>query len=122
VPYCDDAGREIKPDRPNAFKFEKFIFDALPDARRSLILEFAREEEFSPIKNAQGVDSPETARRDLMEKWARWLEAGGVVPPRDGRGELRHQIEIDPVFASSAGDLRARRPAGLSVNGDLLLR
>jgi len=35
----------VNPDKPNAYKFEKFIFDVLPDADRALNLEFKREDE-----------------------------------------------------------------------------
>lgn len=122
VPWCDEEGRPVKPDKPNAFKFEKFIFDALPDARRALILEFQREDEFSPIKNASGFDSPDTARRDLMLKHARWLESLGVKVPRNRNGDLLHRIEIDPAFASDPESLRARLPAGFVAEGDILLR
>ena len=68
----------MEPDAPNAVKFETFLFDALPSARRTVTVEAAREDEFSPIKNAEGADSPETARRDLNRLYARWLEAAGV--------------------------------------------
>ena len=122
VAYCDDEGNLVKPEKPNAFKFEKFIFDALPDARSAVILEFAREDEFAPVKNAEGDDSPETARAAMMEQFARWLAACGVTVPRDDRGRLTHRIEIDPVFAQSAAELKQRLPRGFVVNGDILLK
>ncbi len=53
VPYCDDAGNTVKPTEPNAYKFEKFIFDVIPDAERAVNVVFAREDEFSPVKNAE---------------------------------------------------------------------
>jgi UDP-N-acetylglucosamine/UDP-N-acetylgalactosamine diphosphorylase len=122
VSYCDDAGKTCKPDKPNAFKFEKFIFDALPDARAALILEFAREDEFAPVKNAEGEDSPVTSRAAMMEKWVRWMELAGVKAPRDARGGLIHKIEIDPVYANGVKALRARLPKGFEIKGDLGLR
>ncbi len=122
VSYCDEAGKTCKPDKPNAFKFEKFIFDALPDARTALILEFAREDEFAPVKNAEGEDSPATSRAAMMGKWARWMELAGVKVPRDARGGLIHKIEIDPVYANGVKTLRARLPKGLEITGDLGLR
>ena len=79
VPHVDDAGRAVDPDEPNAVKFETFLFDALPSARRSVTIEARREDAFSPIKNAEGPDSPATARRDLNRLYARWLEAAGVA-------------------------------------------
>ena len=65
VPYLDAGGQPVSPAEPNAIKFETFLFDALPAASRTITVEAAREDEFSPIKNAEGADSPETARRDL---------------------------------------------------------
>lgn len=122
VSYCDEAGKTCKPDKPNAFKFEKFIFDALPDAGAALILEFAREDEFAPVKNAAGEDSPATARAAMMEKWARWLTVAGVKVPRDAKGGLAHKIEIDPVYANGIRELKARLPRGLEIKGDVALR
>jgi len=122
VPTCDDRGTTVKPDKPNAFKFEKFIFDALPDAGESLILEFAREDEFAPVKNAEGADSPETSRAAMMEKFARWLAACGVKAPRDPQGRLVVKLEIDPVYAHDAASLAARLPKGFQVSGDVLLK
>jgi UDP-N-acetylglucosamine/UDP-N-acetylgalactosamine diphosphorylase len=121
VPFCDEAGRTVKPEAPNAYKFEQFIFDVLPDARAAVNLAFAREEEFSPVKNAAGADSPASAQRDMVRKFARWLEACGVDVPRDGAGEPLHRIEIDPCFASGPDELAVRLAPGLRITGDLLL-
>lgn len=121
VPYCDEAGKICKPGKPNAYKVEKFIFDALPDARTSLLLEFAREDEFAPVKNAEGDDSPSTARGAMMEKWARWLAAAGVKVPRNAKGGLVYKVEIDPVFANGARALKSRLPAGFEIKGDVVL-
>jgi UDP-N-acetylglucosamine/UDP-N-acetylgalactosamine diphosphorylase len=121
VPYCDEAGKTCKPEKPNAYKFEKFIFDALPDARAALLLEFAREDEFAPVKNAEGDDSPATARDAMMEKWARWLVAAGVKVPRNVQGGLVYKIEIDPVSANGVKTLKARLPKGFEIKGDVVL-
>ena len=67
--YVDSTGREIVPLSPNAYKFETFIFDAFNKFEDMLILRSLREEEFAPIKNKEGVDSPETARRLYREYW-----------------------------------------------------
>ena len=121
VPCCDEHGNTIKPDQPNAFKFEKFIFDVLPDAQTVLNLEFAREEEFSPVKNATGSDSPETTRRDMMRKFSRWLEECGVDVPTDNSGTPTCKIEIDPCFAGNAKELKAKLPEDFTITGDVLL-
>ena len=60
--YIDKNGNKIVPDSPNAYKFEAFLFDAFGDLDDMVILRVKREEEFAPVKNATGVDSPETAR------------------------------------------------------------
>ena len=60
--YIDKDGNKIVPDSPNAYKFEAFLFDAFGEVDDMAILRVKREEEFAPVKNASGVDSPETAR------------------------------------------------------------
>lgn len=59
--YLDENGNLIKPDDKNVYKFESFIFDAFSNYDDMSILRVKREDEFAPIKNAEGVDSPETA-------------------------------------------------------------
>ena len=66
--YINENGEIVKPEKPNAYKFESFLFDAfslLPDIA---ILRVKREEEFAPVKNATGVDSAESAR-ELYNKF-----------------------------------------------------
>ncbi len=107
VPYVDVAtGERIVPDRPNAVKLELFVFDALPLARRTLVLRQDRVECFSPVKNAEGVDSPATARRDMSRRAARWLEACGTKVPRTPDGEPDGVFEISPTLALDAEQLR----------------
>jgi len=60
--YIDKDGNKVVPDSPNAFKFEAFLFDAFSEVDDMAVLRVKREEEFAPVKNATGVDSPETAR------------------------------------------------------------
>jgi UDP-N-acetylglucosamine/UDP-N-acetylgalactosamine diphosphorylase len=122
VPYCDDNGKTIKPETPNAYKFEKFIFDVLPDAENSVNVEFAREDEFSPVKNATGNDSPATTQRDMTLKFARWLKQCGVDVPRNPEGTLACKIEIDPTYALDADDLKQKLPKYFRLTGDTLLK
>lgn len=100
IPFCADDGSTVRPDAPNAYKFEKFIFDILPDAKNVVNLAFDRAEEFSPVKNAEGTNSPETCRRALQAKWRRWLLAAGVTVPDS------MPVEIDPAYAGGVDDLR----------------
>ena len=60
--YIDKDGNKVVPTSPNAYKFEAFLFDAFGEVDDMAILRVKREEEFAPVKNAEGVDSPETAR------------------------------------------------------------
>lgn len=60
--FLDENGNTIKPKEPNAYKFEAFLFDAFEILDDIAVLRVKREEEFAPVKNAEGDDSPETAR------------------------------------------------------------
>jgi UDP-N-acetylglucosamine pyrophosphorylase len=64
-------GDNTVPKEDNGYKFETFIFDAYAKVKDMLILRVNREEEFAPIKNATGDDSPQTAKtlyENFMEK------------------------------------------------------
>lgn len=60
--YMNESGKIIVPNAPNAYKFESFIFDAFSLLDEVGLIRGDREEEFAPIKNATGNDSPKTAR------------------------------------------------------------
>ncbi|MFZ4398339.1 MAG: UTP--glucose-1-phosphate uridylyltransferase [Kiritimatiellia bacterium] len=121
VPVCGDDGQSVTPAKPNGYKFEKFIFDVLPDAKKVINLAFDRREEFSPVKNATGDDSPDTTRRDLSAKWARWLKAVGVAVPEDEAGYPLAPVEIDPCFAIDPADLVVRLRKRPDVTQAILL-
>jgi UDP-N-acetylglucosamine/UDP-N-acetylgalactosamine diphosphorylase len=65
VPYLDENGVLQKPQTPNAYKFETLILDMIYMMENCLSFEVEREKEFAPVKNAEGVDSVETARHLL---------------------------------------------------------
>lgn len=94
IPAIDATGRMLSPSAPNGYKLERFLFDALPAAAASAVLEVEREEEYAPVKNAEGPDSPATARRALDGLARRWLAAAGLEVPRDVWVELDH-AQID---------------------------
>ena len=121
VPYIDAQGRHIEPENANGIKFESFIFDALQYANHAVTQEVSRQEEFSPVKNASGVDSPETAVRDLMEMFASWLQEAGAKVPRDEQGCLAARIEISPSYALDREEALKKIPRDLEVTDDLLL-
>lgn len=68
IEYLNKEGKIVKPEEPNAYKFEAFIFDAFKMLNEMVIYRVKREEEFAPIKNADGKDSPKTAL-ELYEKF-----------------------------------------------------
>ncbi len=101
VPCVDSDGNRITPDAPNAVKLEMFIFDALPLAEQTVVLETLRDEEFSPIKNSSGEDSLATSLHDQVRRSAAWLESAGLTIPRDADGQVAAGIEISPLLADS---------------------
>jgi len=116
VPYVDASGELVKPDEPNAVKLEMFVFDALPLASETVILETVRSEEFSPVKNAEGEDSPVTCLHDQVRRAAAWLEAAGIAVPRDAEGQVAAAIEISPLYADSDEELATRIDHSLEVS------
>ena len=95
-------GKVVKPTEPNGYKFEKFIFDILPNAKTAAFMAFEQKNEFSPVKNAEGSDSPATCKADLQAKWRRWFAEIGVTIP------ATLPVEIDPAYAVDAKDLAAK--------------
>jgi UDP-N-acetylglucosamine/UDP-N-acetylgalactosamine diphosphorylase len=89
-------------------KYEQFIFDLLPRAARTLNQLVRREEEFSPVKNASGADSPQTCREAQNARGRRWLMAAGAADA-DTLGD--RPVEIDPAVAMDAGALRVKAGA-----------
>lgn len=112
VPYVDETGARIVPDAPNAWKFEQFIFDALPHARSALVVEADRAREFLPVKNRRGVDSPETVRAGLLQLYREWLTAAGAIVSPHAR------VEISPLVALDAAELAAKIPPGAKFDSD----
>jgi UDP-N-acetylglucosamine/UDP-N-acetylgalactosamine diphosphorylase len=117
VPCIDADGKPVKPETPNAVKLETFIFDALPLARKAVILEARREDEFGPFKNPTGIDSVESCRAMLVDRDARRLEAAGIPVPRRADGLPDCIVELSPRryldsadVATAAADLPAPLP------------
>lgn len=121
VAYIDEQGNEVSPPEPNAVKFERFIFDALPVAERWTLVETDRAREFEPLKNATGPDSPATVRHRMTELFAEWLEIAGATVPRTADGSIPFGVEISPLFALDAAELKTRIEPGMIVDGPLYL-
>ncbi len=122
VAHADSNGEVARPDAPNAVKFERFIFDALPLAERYALVETDRSVEFEPLKNATGPDSPATVRQRMSDQFADWLEAAGARVERRPDGSVPFGIEISPLYALDASELKAKLSPGLVVEGPLYLR
>jgi UDP-N-acetylglucosamine/UDP-N-acetylgalactosamine diphosphorylase len=112
--YDRDKGAMVTPTEPNGVKLERFVFDALPFAKQSIILETSRVQEFAPIKNAEGVDSAESSANLQTQRASLWLESHGVKIPRKSDGSIDCVIEISPLTALDADDLNAKNlPASI---------
>lgn len=108
VPYVDASGNQVRPEKPNAVKLEQFVFDAIPLARNAIVYTTSRDEEFGPVKNASGDDSPATSKRAQIRRAAEWLEIAGCDVPRKN-AEVDATLEISPLFATSAQQLKSRK-------------
>lgn len=98
IPTIAADGTPVKPDKPNGVKFEMFVFDAVPFAKNPVVIETRREDDFSPVKNATGVDSPQSCRDDQLRQFGRWLRAGGAPLATDASGRPLVAIEVSPLF------------------------
>ncbi len=112
--YLDRKGNRVQPRSANSIQFQSYIFDALPLARSTLILETQREGEFSPVKSLTGAASAATARRHLSRMYTRWLgEAGAEIQLGDEPDP--GAVEVSPLFALDAEELKAKLPRPFAV-------
>ena len=103
VPYVDERGEVVQPSEANGIKIECFVFDALPLAKSVVAMEIARSEEFAPVKNRAGEDSPETSRRAQSELFRSWLEQAGF-----GGVDPTAAVEVGPLFALDRDEFKHR--------------
>ncbi len=124
IPTVDVKGAAVKPEKANGVKFEMFVFDALPFAKNPVIIETLRADDFSPVKNAEGLDSPQTCRDDQLRQFARWLKANGANVATDATGRPEVAIEVSPLFGydeDSFADAWSKLPAKPAVADGLYL-
>lgn len=117
VPYLDETGTRVEPSEPNALKFERFIFDLLPQARNPLVVEYAEQEVFAPLKNAPGADrdTAEYVQQFMMNQQRAWLQAAGTQVADDVR------VEISPRFALDEQGVRERVEPGTVIDESIYL-
>lgn len=120
VPHMDANGNMVTPTHENALKFEMFVFDALPMADRWLVVESPREVEFAPVKNANGVDSPETCKQAITNLAADWLRKAGAEVETDDEGNPVAPLEISGRFAVDSTEFAARIYPDRTINEAIL--
>ncbi|MDF1658465.1 MAG: UDPGP type 1 family protein [Verrucomicrobiales bacterium] len=103
VSFIDESGTIHEPDEPNAYKFEMFVFDALPFAANPVIIETDRADDFSPVKNASGIDSAETSAADQLRQFTRWAKEAGIGIETDETGLPSVTFEVSPLFGDTPG-------------------
>lgn len=118
VPYLDSNLKRVIPEKENALKFERFIFDIFPFAEKWLLVSTSKEEEFAPLKNATGEDSPETAKLAQCKLFTKWLEKAGITCPTDANTP---EIEICPLFAIDTDEFLQRLPKKFNPKYPLLM-
>jgi UDP-N-acetylglucosamine/UDP-N-acetylgalactosamine diphosphorylase len=96
--YIDTTGTTITTQKPNGYKFESFVFDAMYDCDRALTYRVIREEEFAPVKNAEGKDSPQTSHDLQVNLAKKWLQAAGIAQEYI---DALKEVEISPLFADT---------------------
>ena len=122
VPFIDKKGRLVQPSAPNAFKFERFIFDVMPLADSVTVVEVDPAEGFAPLKNPPGAakDSPEIVRQALNAYAIRHLERVGIMvtPGID--------VELDAASIFDDEDLHLIAKSGIfpknHIDGPLIIR
>lgn len=117
VPHLDGSGRRVEPTEPNAYKFERFIFDLLPHAKNPVIVEYAEPNCFAPLKNAPGADrdTAEYVQRFMMNQHRRWLRAAGVQVADDVA------VEISPLWALDAAAVARHVEPGMVIDEAIYL-
>ncbi len=101
IPYTNISGDIEYPSEPNGYKFESFIFDIFSYVVDMAVLKVRREEEFAPVKNKDGEDSPFTAKNLVLNLHRNWLINSGV----DSKLLDRKIVEISPLTSYNGEDI-----------------
>jgi len=108
VPHVDATGARNSPTGTNALKFERFIFDLVPAAQRPIVVEYAEQDCFAPLKNAAGApkDTADYVQKMMLAQYRDWLEAAGAKVACDAK------VEISPLYALDAAGVAERVQTG----------
>ncbi|XP_040567718.1 UDP-N-acetylhexosamine pyrophosphorylase [Lepeophtheirus salmonis] len=109
IPFVNEEGVLIKPEKPNGVKLEKFVFDVFRFAKDFVIWECIREDEFAPLKNAPGASSfsPEHCKMALYALNQKMiLEAGGVLVDLEDNPVPKMQSPAAPLNCNGSSDTK----------------
>jgi len=113
VPHLDSTGIRLVPREPNAIKFERFIFDLMPLARRVCVVEIDPAEGFAPLKNPPGAAADTLAHvQGAMISHARRVLARAGVDVAAGV-----TVELAPWILDES-DVAAILPPGSRLGRD----
>lgn len=112
VPFLDHEGKQVQPTVPNAIKFERFIFDLFPFARRVGAAMIDPADGFAPLKNPPGsaADGPEHVRTAMVAHAKKLLSRAGIGVA-DGI-----DVELDATRVLDEQDIRKAMPAGSRID------
>ncbi|XP_063681561.1 UDP-N-acetylhexosamine pyrophosphorylase-like protein 1 [Bolinopsis microptera] len=101
IPTINSSGERVLPTEINGIKMEKFVFDVFQFSEKFTVLEVARNEEFSPLKNPPGAPkcSPQTCLEDLSNQHKRWIIRAGGTFKNEGL------CEISPLVSCTGENL-----------------
>ncbi|MBW2046503.1 MAG: UTP--glucose-1-phosphate uridylyltransferase, partial [Deltaproteobacteria bacterium] len=118
-PYHMARGKEARVFKDGVIqegridKFESFVFDTLPQAKRPIFIELPRGECFQPFKKFTGEYTPEAAAEALSNLYKKWLKESGVAK------EISEEsiVELSYAFATCIEDIQAKIGQGLRIEG-----
>ena len=100
----------------NGIKLEKFVFDVFQFSNNFVVWECRRDEEFSPLKNADKIgasDTPTTARESLLKLHKKYIEDAG------GQVKEDCSLEISPLLSYCGENLQLK--GSKSFNEDTVI-
>lgn len=117
IPYININGDIEYPKEPNGYKFESFIFDIFSYISDMAALKVRREEEFAPVKNKEGEDSPFTSKNLVLDLHKKWLLNSGV----DSRLIHGKTVEISPLTSYNGENIGNRVITDKVLQSDTIL-